>query len=106
MTSRAVHYRNKARHDQREFATPKPKSVSQEESTKWMGEFISSIQGITTSFGADSMIALQLGGTTEDRVLKLRALSKLGVLHMSAYKVDGKFVEYRWELTAQGMLPQ
>jgi hypothetical protein len=98
---RALHAHNKRRHSQRQFGDVKPALAERHSDTMWMGEFISSIQGITEPFGVDSMIALQLG---EDRMSRLRQLSSLGMLRMSAYRVDGEFVEYRWVLTESGRL--
>jgi len=104
MTSRAAHYRNKARHDQREFGTAKLQSTPRDEGTQWIGEFVSSVQGLSQQLTSGSIICLQLGRTADERVLKLRELSKMGILHMSAYKVNGQFVEYRWQLTPAGVL--
>lgn len=105
-SGRAAHARNKARHAQREFGEVKPRLVSQEEGTRWMGGFIESIQGHTEPFGADSDVALPLGPTTEARTLRLRELAKLGVLQMSAPRENGVFLGYRWQLTQAGTLPR
>lgn len=104
MVSRATHYNNKRRHDQRPFPEQKARMVKQDDTNQWMPEFVSSAQGIG-SFGVNSIIALQLGQTAEDRMVKLRLLSRSQVLHMSALRVDGEFIEYRWGLTAGATLP-
>lgn len=95
--SRASHYRRTSKAAQR-YGVAKPKSVDRDEATTWVPEFVSSIQGLTGQFNANSIIAASLGDTEEERVTKLRQLSKLGVLHMTAFWEGGKFVEYRWEL--------
>jgi hypothetical protein len=100
-SGRAAHERNTARHAQRNgFEKPKPQPVGSD--TLWMSEFVSSIQGITTPFNADSLITLQLGEDRDERILKLRKMAKLGILHMYAHRSNGEFVEYRWELTPRG----
>lgn len=103
MTSRSQHYHNKKRHDQRD-GFEKPAPAKRDTDTTWISEFVSSIQGISTPFNADSMIAMQLGETHEARELRLRELSRRGILRMYAYRSNGEFVEYRWELTAAGTL--
>lgn len=103
MTSRSAHFHNKSKHAQREFGATAPKMAPRDTSTAWMGEFISSAQG-TEEFPVDCLLTMQLGPDLAERALKLRALCVLGVLHMKAHRVDGKFIEYRWELTSSGRL--
>lgn len=103
MVSRATHYRAKAKHDQRGFGESKPALPPRDSTTEWIGPFVSSIQGLTEPFTVDSIIALSLGTPTE-RALKLRELSKLGVLRMYAHFENNKFIEYRWQLTEEGKL--
>lgn len=100
---RAAHARNKKRHDQRQFGEVKPKSISQDVSTTWVGPFVESLQGLTTWINANSILALPLGATKREREFRLRQLSKMGILRMYVYK-DHEFVEYRWELTEGGKL--
>lgn len=104
MVSRATHYRAKAKHDQRGFGESKPALPPRDTTTAWVGPFVSSIQGLTEPFSADSIIALSLGATTEERTVKLRELSKLGVLRMYALWENKEFVGYRWKLTEEGTL--
>lgn len=99
MVSRATHYRNKARHDQREFGEVKPRLLNRDDSTAWRGAYIATLSNDMPAFNADSPIAAPLGATTEDRVVRLRELSKIGVLRMSAYRENGTFIEYRWTVT-------
>lgn len=103
MTTRGQHFHNQKRHDQRN-GVEKPKPAPAGTDTAWMTEFVSSIQGITTTFNADAIITWQLGETRDQRVTKLRHLSRLGVLRMYAHRENGQFVEYRWELTQAGRL--
>lgn len=99
MVSRAAHYESKRRHAQRTFGEQKPKLVDKDEATAWIGPFVSSIQGLTEPINVNSLIVLQLGADARERELRLRELSKLGVLHMFAHRKAGEFVEYRWELS-------
>lgn len=99
MTSRAAHYRNKARHAQRAFGEVKPRLLDRDEGTAWQGAFIATLSNDMPAFNADSPIAAPLGSTTEARVLRLRELCKIGVLHMSAYREGSTFIEYRWTVT-------
>lgn len=96
----AIHKAQHAQRDGEEKRTLQPVGTD----TTWMGEFVSSIQGITTPFGVESVIALQLGDTREERIVRLRKLSALGVLHMSSRFENGHFVEFLWTLTEQGIL--
>lgn len=96
---RIAHEHHVNKHAQRQFGTVKPKLQPEGTETMWFGEFISSAQGIG-SFNINALIVLQLGATAEERMLKLRQASRAGLLRMSAYREDGQFVEYRWELTA------
>lgn len=95
MVSRAAHYRNKARHAQREFGEAKPRLLSRDEGTTWMPTFIASLNNGDT-LTVHSEAVLPLANTAEERTLKLRELSKIGVLRMYAYRENGLFVEYRW----------
>jgi hypothetical protein len=98
MVSRRTHYSNQRRHSQREFGVAKPRLLPRDEGTAWQGSYVASLQGVTEEFNADSPVAAELGHTSEERVLRLRELSKLGVLHMRAHRVDGVFIEYRWRV--------
>lgn len=102
MVSRAAHYAAKAKHAQRPLGAVQPKLPERDTNTAWMGEFMSSIQGLTTPFNADAVFCLPLGDTNRERELRLRDLSKMGSLLMSAYRVNGYFVEYRWQLGPLG----
>lgn len=96
MTSRSEYYRNASKHAQRGIGE-KPKSQPVGSDTTWIPEFVSSIEGLTGQFNSDSLIALQLGDR-EQRIVRLRQLSAMGVLRMSSHFEDGHFVEFRWEL--------
>jgi|SRR6478609_5961914 len=98
MTTRAQYYRNTTKHAQRGIAE-KPVSKPMGTDTTWISEFVSSIQGLVGQFNSDSMIALQLGDR-EQRVVRLRKLSAMGILRMSSHFKNGHFVEFRWELDA------
>jgi hypothetical protein len=101
--SRASHYQRTSKAAQRQ-GVAKPKLPARDTDTTWIPEFVSSIQGITTPFNSSSIIAASLGSTEEERVTKLRELSKRGILRMSAHRQDGIFIEYRWELDEGGRL--
>lgn len=101
--SRAAHYRRTAKAAQR-HGQEKPKMAARDTDTTWIGEFLSSIQGLDMYFTADSIIASSLGETQYIRMIKLRHLAQMGVIHMSAHWEDGKFVEYRFILTDRGRL--
>lgn len=102
MTSRASFYRSKSKHAQRSFGEVKKTLQPKGTDTAWITEFISSIQGLTGSFGIDSTIAMQLGATPEERMVKLRQACRLVVLHMTVVRDEaGAFVEYRWTLTPE-----
>jgi len=103
MVSRAEHFRRTAQHAQRN-GMEKPKMPARDTDTVWIQEFLSSIQGLDTYFTADSIICASLGTTEQERMTKLRELSKRGVIYMSAFWEDGKFVEYRFILTDRGRL--
>jgi hypothetical protein len=94
---RAAHYHNQARHSQRVFGTEKPKSQPVGSDTVWVPEFLASL-GDIGQFSANSITALPLGDTREERERKLRKATSLGALHMTAHRENGVFVEYRWEL--------
>jgi hypothetical protein len=100
---RAAHARNKARHAQREFGQEKPKVVSQAEGTRYMGAFVESVQGLL-EFNISHPVTDQLGDTDEAKMIRLRELSKAGVLRMTAHREEGLFVEYRWVVTASATL--
>lgn len=100
---RAAHARNKRRHDQRQFGEVKPKSISQDVSTAWVGPFVESLQGLATWINADSILALPLGATKREREFRLRQLSQMGILRMYVHK-DHEFVEYRWVVTEAASL--
>jgi len=99
MVSRAAHYRNKARHAQREFGQVKPRLLDRDEGTAWQGGFIATLSNNMPQFNVDSPIAASLGATAEERTRKLRELCKIGVLRMSAHRENGIFIEYRWTVT-------
>jgi len=103
MTSRSEYYRNQSKHAQRGIGE-KPTPSKRDTNTAWIPEFVSSIQGLQGQFNVQSLIAMQLGATKDERLLRLRELSKMGILHMSSHRENGVFVEYRWELTAEGTL--
>lgn len=96
---RAAYNRRTNKAAQRQFGTSKPKLPPKGTELDWLPEFLSSAQGIKW-FNVNSIIVLQLGTTPEEREVKLRAASRAGALHMYVHKdEDGKFVEYRWELS-------
>lgn len=97
MASRAGHERAKAQHAQREFGAAKAKLQPVGTDTAWLSTFLSSCEGIGP-FNLNSIIALQLGGDPQEREQKLRLASSMGLLRMSAYRENGVFIEYRWEL--------
>ncbi|QZD98618.1 hypothetical protein SEA_JEMERALD_30 [Microbacterium phage Jemerald] len=99
MVSRAAHYRNKARHAQREFGQVKPRLLDRDEATSWQGAFIATLSNDMPAFNVDSPIAASLGSTPEARSLRLRELCKIGVLRMSAHRENNVFIEYRWTVT-------
>lgn len=100
---RAAHYQRTSKAAQR-HGVAKPKMVKRDEDTTWIPEFVTSIQGLTVPFNADSVIALGLGATPEERTGKLRQLSKIGILRMYAHRENGTFIEYRWEVAPAGRL--
>ena len=99
MVSRASHYRNQARHSQRNFGEVKPRLLDRDEGTAWQGPFIATLSNTMPEFNADSPIAASLGETSKTRTLRLRELCKIGVLHMRAHREENVFVEYRWTVT-------
>lgn len=99
--SRASHYQRTSKAAQRQ-GVAKPKLPARDTATVWIPEFVSSIQGLDNYFTADSIICASLGTTEEERMVKLRQLSKLGVIHMVAHWDREKFVEYRFILTETG----
>lgn len=101
MTSRAEHFRLKAKHAQRTPGHVAPKLPARDTDTTWIGPFISSLQG-AQSFGVNAMIALPLGVTEEERSVKLRKLSSMGLLHMRVVRFKGEFAGYLWTLTEAG----
>jgi hypothetical protein len=101
--SRASHYRRTSKAAQRN-GVAKGKTPARDTDTVWIPEFVSSIQGLDNYFTADSIIAASLGDTAEERMLKLRELARRGILHMTAYREDGEFVEFRFVLTDRGTL--
>lgn len=101
---RAAHAHNTNRHAQRVFGQEKAKLAPADTANLWVGEFVSSVQGLTTYLTVNSMLVTQLGATPERRMERLRQLSKMGILRMSAHRENGEFVEYRWELTREGDL--
>lgn len=101
--SRASHYRRTSKAAQRN-GVAKAALPARDTDTVWIPEFVSSIQGLEEYFTADSIIAASLGATVDDRMVKLRELARRGILHMTAYREDGEFVEYRFILTDRGRL--
>jgi len=97
MASRASHERAKAQHAQRDFGVAKPELQPVGSDILWLSEFLSSCEGIGT-FNVNSMICLQLGPDPYEREQRLRRASSMGHLRMWAYRENGVFVEYRWEL--------
>ena len=99
---RKAHSIHKAQHAQRVFGTEKAKLEPVGSDTLWLGEFLSSAQGIDW-LSADSLICYQLGTTHEEREAKLRKASSMGVLLMYVHRdAAGAFIEYRWMLTPLG----
>jgi hypothetical protein len=101
---RAAHAHNKNRHAQRAFGVEKAKLAPADQANLWVGEFVSSAQGLTTHLTVNSLLAVQLGATEQRRMERLRVLSKMGILRMYAHREGDKFIEYRWELTREGDL--
>lgn len=96
MTSRASYYRNTAKHSQRQ-GVPKPKLQERHSDTVWLGPWLLEIAG-TGPFSVNSVIALPVGHTPQEREAALRKVSALGILSMTAHRENGVFVEYRWRL--------
>lgn len=99
MANRSQWLRNKAQHDQREFGYVEPVKVDADEATIWIPEFTSSLEHIAsgTKLTLKSMIVLQLGATPQERELKMRELSRRGIVSMHAERDDaGNFVQFFW----------
>lgn len=97
MVSRASHYRAKAKHDQRSFGEVKPKLLARELETVWVPEWRDGLRLlalITIQTAAESFEV-----TEEEANKRLRKMSQMGLLRMTAHREAGVFVEYRWQLT-------
>lgn len=100
MVSRATHYNNQRRHSQREFGQTKPRLTNRDESSAWIGAAATMLrehQGF--EFNADSDLAAAVHEDPEQRIIRLRALARNGVLHMRAHREGDRFIEYRWTVT-------
>lgn len=84
------------RHDQRGIAARPARDINVE--LGWVAETMSSLEGTTTPIHVDSILALQMGDTRERRESRLRKLTELGFLQMSAKRVGGKFVRFEWSV--------
>jgi hypothetical protein len=95
---RAAHAHRRARNDQREFTTVKPKPLPVGSDTTWVSSFIEQLE--PGWFSADSSVALPIAGSHEERERMLRKASSMGLLQMQAYRENGTFIEYRWHLAS------
>lgn len=98
MVSRTAHFRAQERHAQRPVGAAKPQLPARDTDTVWIGQFVAQLSTVEGYLTVDSSIVQQLGHTASDREIKLRELSRRGVLRMSVQRDGDRFIEYCWEV--------
>lgn len=87
--SRASHYRAVNRHAQRTYAQVKPKPANPDVATMWIGDAVAQLRN-------GQVLTLADGFGAELGELKLRELSRRGLVTMDAVWVEGKFSHFTW----------
>lgn len=100
---RYAHEQNTKRHAQRSFNQPKREPVETIETATWMSQDMDFCRELAARYDNSWSItqfcahrAIDDGVSLAESERRLRYLSKLGFLRMSAHREDGKFVEYRF----------